>query len=91
MRLLPSNKIYEKKNILEKSRLTDVSILCKFLKCLLTIATLHNAQMQCDVIRFLKSFVSNQTFEIISILTYTYLPNSILYRPKGKITKTNEL
>ena len=47
--------------------------------------------MQCDVIRFLKSFVSNQTFEIISILTYTYLPNSILYRPKGKITKTNEL
>ena len=47
--------------------------------------------MQYDVIRFLKSFVSNQTFEIISILTYTYLPNSILYRPKGKITKTNEL
>ena len=65
MRLPPSYKIYEKKKILEKSRLTDVSILCKFLKCLLTIATLHNAQMQCDVIRFLKSVVSNQIFEII--------------------------
>ena len=61
------------KNILEKSRLTDVSILYKFLKCLLTIAMLHNAQMQCDVIRFLKSVVSNQTFEIISKRVHLYI------------------
>ena len=66
------------KKKLEKSRLTDVSILCKFLKCLLTIATLHNAQMQCDVIRFLKSVVSNQIFEIIFKIAKSILKKAVL-------------